>query len=69
MPPLFHGSSHVLPPFSQAFPAKACNNVGKARNSELLVVSTDFPDVPGETSNLENYYFLGGFKIQQIVKM
>ena len=65
----FHDSSHVLPTFSQAFPAKACKNVGKARNSEFLVVSTDFPDVPGETSNLENYYFLGGFKIQLIVKM
>ena len=69
MLPLFHDSSHVLPTFSQAFPAKACKNVGKARNSEFLVVSTDFPDVPGETSNLENYYFLGGFKIQLIVKM
>ncbi len=68
MLPLFHDSSHVLPTFSQAFPAKACKNVGKARNSEFIVVSTDFPDVPGETSNLENYYFLGGFKIQLIVK-
>ena len=69
MLPLFHDSSHVLPTFFQAFPAKACKNAGKACNIEFLVVSTDFPDVPGETSNLENYYFLGGFKIQLIVKM
>ena len=69
MLPLLHDYSHVLHTFSQAFLTKACKNVGKARNSEFIVVSIDFADVPGETSNLENYYFLGGFKIQLIVKM
>ncbi len=33
MLPVFHDSSRVLPTFSQAFPAKACKNVGKSRNS------------------------------------